>query len=55
MRQEPGELAEHERPVPAAGDVAQLLDERVDLARSALVGVLVVDERRDAAPAGAAA
>ena len=40
-----GELAEHERPVPAADDVAELLDQRVEL-RATDVVVAVVDEAR---------
>ncbi len=44
--QEPRELAEDERAVALGGELAQLVDEEVDLGRGGLVGVGRVDEGR---------
>ena len=43
LAEEPGELAEHQRPVPAADHLAQLAEQRVDLGRRQ-VGVRLVDQ-----------
>ena len=53
LAEEPGELAEHQRPVTAGDDVGELLEQRVDL-RGRDVVVLGVDQTGVAGSAAAA-